>query len=419
MIARALVLVCTMAAGAAGVAAAQGPANPHRSLGGRACADCHTTATWSEVRFDHQRTRWPLEGQHRAAPCRSCHDLRDFTRAAPRVCASCHEDVHRGDAGPRCDDCHDATSWLAIDASRAHTRTRLPDLGVHSALLCQDCHRRTGQQPFHQPVTPCVTCHQGTYAATTNPSHVTIGFSTRCEECHQMATWDFALYSAHDAIFPIYSGTHAQRWSSCASCHPNPADYHVYTCTTCHTQGETTPEHAGVPGYVWESTACLQCHPTGGGGSDIQAHDARFPIFSGTHAAQWTTCTQCHQDPANQHDVSCYGGSCHPQPPTDQFHDGMTGYQYQSAQCLACHPDGSRGRYTQHDAGFPIYSGRHAGRWASCETCHTTPGNRAAYTCFSSGCHPQNETNGHHSGMAGYSYVATECVRCHPKGEAD
>ncbi len=398
-------------------ARAQQPANPHVDLHGLACTACHTTSSWRQVSFDHRKTGTPLLGQHGVAPCSGCHDLRDFKTVA-HECRFCHQDPHRGDAGVRCEHCHRETSWRQVSASDAHAGTRLPELGVHAALQCVDCHRQAGLQQFSGPVRRCVECHQTSFNATTNPSHPAMGFSVQCESCHQFTTWSFALFTQHDGIFPIYSGTHQGRWQSCATCHTTAADYKVFSCMNsgCHDQARTDSRHQGIPGYSYQATACLMCHPSGTGGS-FTAHDAVFPIFSGTHAGRWTACTDCHTDPTNRQVFSCMTGACHPQSATDPGHSGIPGYAYTASQCFGCHPTGQAGNFTQHDAlYFPIYSGTHQGQWSACLQCHPTPGQPAVYTCMSSGCHPQASTDQAHAGIPGYSYTATQCLSCHPTG---
>jgi hypothetical protein len=402
----------------AGAARAQqtGAPNPHARLYGRACTDCHTTSRWRDVRFDHARTAFRLLGQHRSVPCAGCHDLRDF-RGAAAACATCHADPHRGDAGPRCEQCHSETSWHEVGAQNAHARTRLPDLGVHAALRCEDCHRQTGAQQFTGRVTPCVACHQTTYDHTTSPSHATLGIPEQCETCHQFTSWAFARFPSHDAVFPIYAGAHAGAWRTCADCHPDPGSYQVFDCTGCHTQPRTDPRHQGIPGYQWQSQACLACHPAGRH-ADARFHEAIFPINGGTHAGTWTACADCHTDPSNYATFSCMTGACHPQPATDPPHSGVPGYQYVAAQCLSCHPDGRAGSFAQHDAIFPINSGTHAGRWTACSDCHTDPANRQVFSCMTGACHPQNPTDGTHQGIPGYAYTAAQCLSCHPTGVA-
>jgi hypothetical protein len=401
--------------GAAPALAQQATQNPHVNLRGLACGACHTTSSWREVSFDHRRTGTPLLGQHAIAPCTGCHDLRDFHTVA-QACRFCHQDPHRGDAGTRCQNCHVETGWRQVSAPSAHANTRLPELGVHAALPCADCHRQAAVQQFSGPVTRCVECHQTEFSTTSNPSHASLGFSQQCEACHQLSSWSFALFQQHDAIFPIYSSTHAGRWSSCTTCHSTAADYTVFSCTGCHGQTRTNAQHSGVGGYSWASAACLMCHPDGRAGDFVQ-HDAIFPIFSGTHAGVWTQCTDCHTDPTNRKAFACTSAACHPQPSTDPWHAGIPGYQFASAQCYSCHPAGQSGTFTQHDQlYFPIYSGTHAGRWQTCATCHTSATQPSVFTCMSGSCHPAAQTNSNHGGVNGYTYTAQACYSCHPRG---
>ena len=202
--------------GAGSAGAQQQPTDPHLRLHGLKCSACHTSSSWQNIVFDHRTTGAPLAGQHQVAPCTGCHNLRDF-RTVSHECRFCHVDPHRGDAGLMCQQCHNPGGWSQIDARAAHANTRLPELGVHASLRCVECHRQTGFQQLSGPVTPCVSCHQASFQASSNPSHVALAFSQNCEACHQLTSWNFALFQQHDAIFPIYSGAHAGKWSACAN----------------------------------------------------------------------------------------------------------------------------------------------------------------------------------------------------------
>jgi hypothetical protein len=411
--------VLALAAGPRGLAAQEiqeSVANPHVSLRGLACTACHTTGNWRDVVFDHRKTGTPLRGQHAAAPCSGCHNLRDF-HAVAQDCKSCHEDPHRGDAGQRCEQCHRESTWHQVSARDAHARTRLPELGVHAALKCEDCHRQAAFQQFSGAVKPCVACHQTTFQATTNPSHASLGFSQQCETCHQFATWSFALFQRHDAIFGIYSGAHAGVWRNCATCHASTSDYSVYSCTTCHGQAQTNATHQGMgAAYSYQSSACLMCHPTGAAGTFAQ-HDAIFPINSGAHQGTWTGCTACHPNASTSSVFTCMSSGCHAQATTDPAHAGVTGYAYVATQCLSCHPTGAAGTFAQHDAIFPINGGTHKGTWTACTACHPSAGTPSVFTCMSSGCHAQAATDPIHTGIPGYAFTAAQCLSCHPTGQ--
>ena len=74
-----------------------------------------------------------------------------------------------------------------------------------------------------------------------------------------------AEFGFHES-FPIYSGGHSARWSTCGDCHTDSSNYSTFTCFQCHPHSDpvqTASNHGGVPGYVYASQACYFCHPRG------------------------------------------------------------------------------------------------------------------------------------------------------------
>lgn len=65
---------------------------------GRSCDSCHTSSAFDRLRFDHDRTRFPLDGAHQNAACQSCHKVetdpsgRSVVRYRPlgTECRDCH-----------------------------------------------------------------------------------------------------------------------------------------------------------------------------------------------------------------------------------------------------------------------------------------------------------------------------------------
>jgi hypothetical protein len=117
--------------------------------------------------------------------------------------------------------------------------------------------------------TDCYACHQANYAGTTNPNHQAAGFPTQCLNCHTTAAWKPASFD-HDArYFPIYSGKHRGRWTSCSECHVNSGNYKAFECILCHQHSNKTKVDSGHKderGYVYASSACYQCHRNGSAG---------------------------------------------------------------------------------------------------------------------------------------------------------
>lgn len=86
----------------------------HTSLGEK-CVSCHNSASWSAWTFDHtEQTQYPLEGAHNNLSCNSCH-IASLVKPIfpPKQCAVCHksDDVHQGDFGNRCQQCHNTDSF--------------------------------------------------------------------------------------------------------------------------------------------------------------------------------------------------------------------------------------------------------------------------------------------------------------------
>ena len=91
--------------------------------------------------------------------------------------------------------------------------------------------------------------------------------AAECTTCHtSTVTWKGATFDHDQQYFPIYSGKHLQKWSTCADCHVNSSNYTVFECILCHehsNKSKVDADHQGKPGYVYKSTACYACHPTG------------------------------------------------------------------------------------------------------------------------------------------------------------
>lgn len=248
--------------------------DPHLSEAGNDCSRCHNTSSFidrSAMLRSHQVTRFPLVGAHRMADCESCHipaaqGQRRFA-GRPTDCLSCHQRQQQVAKNPDhiaagfsidCGSCHTPTYWNR--AAFDHSGTDFPLTGGHRTAACGACH---GDGVYGGKPTTCVSCHLTDYQNTTNPNHGTAGFPTDCASCHTANGWDGATFD-HDArFFPIYSGAHRGRWSSCSTCHTNPSNWAVFTCLTCHEATETNGHHNAISGYSYESQVCYSCHRDG------------------------------------------------------------------------------------------------------------------------------------------------------------
>jgi hypothetical protein len=255
------------------VAPVKAQQSPHGDFS-QTCTDCHTTESWTKLKetmkFDHQKTSYPLYGQHRNTTCRSCHTNLHFT-GTPRTCVECHmKDYdatitidHRIAGLPlMCEQCHVETA-SAWSSSFDHNRTQFPIRGAHETVACITCHTNNR---FRGISITCVSCHRTEYMNSKNPNHITAGFSTDCAMCHRALTWIPAAFYPHQ-WFPIASGDmHSPgRWKACTDCHAAQPNYSTFECINCHQHNKATTDsnHSNVRGYVYQSSLCYHCHPAG------------------------------------------------------------------------------------------------------------------------------------------------------------
>jgi hypothetical protein len=90
---------------------------------GTDCARCHNTRAWRDWDFDHDKTRFKLQGKHKEIRCLQCHrqPVSGARITLSIGCSNCHskDDKHDGAYGALCGQCHYGTSWKDI---RAGTR---------------------------------------------------------------------------------------------------------------------------------------------------------------------------------------------------------------------------------------------------------------------------------------------------------
>jgi hypothetical protein len=226
------------------------------------------------MRRAHDFTLFPLTGGHSAIDCAECHPpvaqgKSQYVGVSPE-CVACHRAAYDATTDPPhgpagfpldCTDCHSPRAW--IPARFDHAGTRFPLTGAHVPLPCEACH---GDGVWKGKDPACVSCHRAEYDATTDPPHAGLGFPVTCENCHNTTDWGQGRFDHDGQYFPIYSGTHAGRWSACSTCHTNPTNYATFTCLSCHPHSDrpgTDDKHSEVAGYQYDSPACYSCHPRG------------------------------------------------------------------------------------------------------------------------------------------------------------
>lgn len=214
----------------------------HKGSLGEKCGDCHGERDWKENRFDHGKTRFALLGKHRDVRCDDCHKERKY-KNTPVACLACHkkDDVHKGQLGEKCEQCHSAQDWTRTTFN--HGRTRFPLLGGHMLVECKKCHT-TAQ--YKDAKTECLACHEKEDVHKRR-------LGVQCETCHNARSWALWDYNHNTRTRFRLEGGH--RGLDCYSCHKKPVAGKAVlsmACVSCHDKDDV---HEGEFGRQ-----CDKCH---------------------------------------------------------------------------------------------------------------------------------------------------------------
>lgn len=376
------------------------------------CRTCHNINAWVPAQFDHNNTQFALTGAHVTVPCQSCHQA--GYSGTSTICYDCHQQNYNSTTNPShtslmlptdCLTCHTTNpGWSPASFPLHNNYYEL--IGRHAQIAndCGSCHNGN----YVNTPNTCYQCHQSEYNNTTNPSHTAAGFPTQCESCHNPNGWTPAVFDHDEQFFPIYSGKHKNKWNSCSDCHTNSSSFAIFSCIDCHEHRKSRMDekHEGVSGYIYESSACLSCHPTGEKEGAFNHSTSSFPL-TGAHLA--VSCNQCH--------VSGYSGTssicsdCH-----SNDYNAAANPNHQSlgisTDCNSCHTTNAGWQpalFPQHNDFYQLI-GAHALISNNCNSCHQGNYNSTPNEC--SGCHQENYTN---TTNPDHSVVGfpTDCSACH------
>jgi hypothetical protein len=153
------------------------------------CQVCHDTTLWTNGKFDHSTTVFPLTGFHTQVPCASCHVNNNYT-TVPTDCYTCHKADYLATTNPvhtaaptvfttTCTTCHTTTAWTGA----TFNHTWFPVNHGNANGVCATCHTN----PSDYTVFQCTGCHGGGNAA--NFQHPNVGGyvynSVNCYQCHK------------------------------------------------------------------------------------------------------------------------------------------------------------------------------------------------------------------------------------------
>src|SRR5579871_691992 len=395
-------------------------ADIHRRQLGANCEQCHTVRGWqvSVNQIQQHNNRFPLTGAHAAVDCDSCHKSAAGSQfqAMSTQCYSCHSADYQNTANPNhatagfsttCNLCHQTDNWL--NASFDHSSVGFPLSGGHAVppRQCTDCHVNNN---YNLTSTACITCHMKDYQRTTNPNHVSAGFSQSCNQCHNTTSWSNASFNHNLTAFPL-TGLHTVPPRQCTDCHAN-NNYNLTTnaCVSCHLkdfQTTTNPNHvsSNFP------QTCDQCHNTSSWLNATFNHNSTGFSLTGSHTVPPRQCTDCHvNNNYNLTSTTCI--SCHQK----DYTNALSPVNHISANfpttCENCHDtvQWTDGTFNHTATGFQL-TGNHTVPPRQCSDCHINNNYTLNSTlCYT--CHQKDYTGTNNPAHAAAGFPTT-CELCH------
>jgi hypothetical protein len=378
------------------------------------CSECHFVWSYSWKEFSNHDAKFPIySGEHNGVwnDCSDCHT--NPSNYGEFSCINCHEhnqgdmnDEHNGVSGYSynslaCYGCHPTGSSAG---SFNHNNTGFPLTGAHINTECQKCHIN-GNTAI---LSDCNACHQYDYNASVNPNHVSLQIPNTCETCHTTEPgWKPATFNIHNQYYAL-NGAHAGISNDCTSCHNGNYINSPNTCIGCH---QDDYDQANEPPHAASqfSTECLTCHTETAWKPATFDHDGQyFPIYSGKHNGEWEACSDCHTNASNYARFSCIDCHEHNKQDTDNEHNGIGGYAYNSPACFACHPTGDASAGFNHNTtAFPL-TGAHT--TTACLDCHSA--GYSGTTTICSDCHlmDYNQASNPNHLITG---IPNTCSTCH------
>ena len=386
------------------------------------CQQCHDTVLWTDAKFDHSTTGFPLTGMHTVPPrqCSDCHVNNNYNLTST-ACVTCHLKDYQGTTNPNhvtsnfpqtCEQCHSTSTWL--NATFNHDSTGFSLTGSHTVppRQCTDCHINNN---YNITNTTCISCHQTDYNNAISPvNHISANFPTTCESCHDTLHWTDGTFN-HTATGFALTGSHTVPPRLCTDCHVN-NNYGLNStaCVTCHLkdyQGTNNPNHAAA-GFPQQ---CELCHDTlVWTDSTFNHNNTTFPL-TGSHTVPPRVCTDCHVN--NNYTTLptlCIG--CHQTDYNNTTNPGHAAQpQFFPTTCQNCHSTTNWLNASFNHAQYTQFPTNHGGANNVCSTCHTNSNDYSVFQCTN--CHAKNDTDSNHQGIKGYVYNSINCYQCHPNAQ--
>lgn len=394
--------------------------------GGGSCTTCHDQMDWKIEKFNHEVTKYKLNGKHAEIKCIECHKQKNINLKTVNPekilvknlnftglktnCLSCHQDFHKfgnfkstkmGDLN-QCLKCHNEAKWKTIHNFDHNINTRYPLDGEHLSLDCATCHLpnpknlKTNPKKLNLVSTPtyhwnqletktCETCHKSPHIGVFSDKFA----KQKCASCHTTDGWEMSKSSSgFDHSKTRFALTGAHKTTKCSDCH-GPAKKQIFKfksvqskfCIDCHAN-----IHINQFGPKYVAQACTTCHTTQNF-TEINQFDhskTNYPLI-GEHTK--VKCAECHQGSDQKINLKWPNFKS-----KDHFSVKMINKtkflfpEIKQQKCLTCHADYHKGQLSKN-----------------CQECHSEKGWKPQN--FDHNKQSQFKLNGSHDKV--------DCVKCH------
>jgi hypothetical protein len=345
----------------------------HKKTLSSTCTNCHGIDSFKPaVKFDHQKTKYPLVGKHQQVECARCHKIETvegkkyqaFAGLHYDNCTGCHLDQHQGKFGQNCRECHSEESFHSVAGMNDfdHNKTNFPLVDKHVTVNCKSCHKGSFTDPLKH--TRCSDCHIDYHRS----QFAKEGVSPDCSSCHSTRGFtgsSFTILQHNEGRFPL-AGAHLA--TPCFECHKKTEKWEFRDigihCADCHKD----IHEPAIDQRHYPEKDCRRCHTMNRWDEVTFNHSATKFELTGAHVNQ--NCRQCHfKTDAAGVTVQKFTGlptncnDCHKDVHYSQFAtDGAT-------RCDRCHEtmNWKASKFNHDSTRFPL-DGRHIN--VACNKCH-------------------------------------------------
>ncbi|MBI5230839.1 MAG: hypothetical protein HY876_01615 [Coriobacteriales bacterium] len=295
---------------------------PHGDCLSVNCYECHNTADFNDVDFNHRDVWQFYTGAHTRLACSKCHAGGvKFCSFKGKTCPKCHG-LRHGFTSDVCTRCHNTSSWSSIHFN--HRKVWPLYTGAHARVGCGACH--PGNKFVPAPSDTCSNCHGAPHGQCLSNQGV------GCVVCHDTSSWEDVDFDHRD-YWVNWTGAHTSL--PCSTCHPGGIEFCELQSgqnTNCSAPGC----HGGQHGFAdnTSNSVCQNCHST----SAFWPLESSFshPVPLGGFHSQGNVrsdgssrCNLCHPS---------YNFVDSPRPCQDCHADDVPhGSCFQTRNCIQCH----------------------------------------------------------------------------------